>query len=53
MKKGATAVQNSIFSLERNAKTATMQLKPETAEPTAAPMDGDRTHTNPTMQDTL
>ena len=53
MKKGATAVQRIVSSLERNAKTATMQIKPETAEPTASPMDGDRTHTSPTTPNIL
>lgn len=53
MKKGATAVQNSTSSLERNAKTAIMQLKPETAEPTASPMGDDRMHTSPTTPNIL
>ena len=53
MKKGATAVKRIVFSLERSGKSATTQIKPETAELTAAPMDDTRMHTSPTMQDTL
>ena len=53
MKKGATAVQRIVSSLERSAKTAIMQIKPETAEPTASPMGDDRTHTSQTTPDIL
>jgi hypothetical protein len=53
MKKGATAVQRIVSSLERNAKSAIMQIKPETVEPTAAPMDDTRMHTSPTMPNIL